>query len=261
MDQNIESFFRVAIGVVALVLLGVGGFLIFSDKAKSAFTALAFGFLLVVIVFLSKFKHFEAWGFKAETWDQKQVEAAALVDRLKLISDATSEQVALIAAKLGLWDSGLTNPELNALLTQVRKLLEAADVSKTRRDEILGPAYRRVELNYFFAAQRRVELVFKGIHESLEAARSAASSDQLSSINEKSVILQAEQRKFHQGVSALAIKSENPVGPIVSFVKQTSLFRDNHELTNDLSEIDLDLKFFKQNRTLRRPIDFSYLFR
>jgi hypothetical protein len=80
---------------------------------------------------MSKFKHVKGFGFDAETWDEKQVEAAQLVDQLSSISEGLSQQVALLASRIGFWVSGLSNPELAALLRQTTAQLQ---VTKTISD-------------------------------------------------------------------------------------------------------------------------------
>jgi hypothetical protein len=97
----------IAIGAIALLTLG--GVLALQDKTATAGAILGFGFLLVVLLLLAKFKRFKGFGFEAELWDQKQVEAAALVDKLTALATLASEQVALISAKRGMWDAGLSN--------------------------------------------------------------------------------------------------------------------------------------------------------
>ena|SRR5271166_3431027 len=151
--QRVANFI---ISIGAAGLLALGGYLGFLDRTASATAVLGFAFLLVVLLLLAKFKHIKGFGFEAEMWEEKQIEAAALVDRLTLLSEAVSEQMALIASKLGLWGGSLSNIELAELTEQVSRLLHAAGASTVRVSEILGPVYGRVELNYWSAAQRLV---------------------------------------------------------------------------------------------------------
>jgi transposase len=74
------------IAVAACILLAVGVGLAFSDRAASAGAAWGVGFLLVALLLISKFKRIKGFGFEAEMWEQKQAEAAALVDQLKSLS-------------------------------------------------------------------------------------------------------------------------------------------------------------------------------
>jgi uncharacterized membrane protein len=94
-----------------LRFLGVGLYVAIIDRATAATVLLSFGFLFVILLVLSKFKRFKGFGFEAEMWEEKQEQAAVLVERLTLLSATLSQQVALIAAKLGLWGSGLSFKE------------------------------------------------------------------------------------------------------------------------------------------------------
>ena len=137
-----EIFTYILTAILAVALIAAGIFLCCRSQPPRTTTVtavLSIGFLMLLLLHMSKFKHVQGFGFDAETWDEKQVEAAQLVDQLSSASEALSQQVALVASRLGLWGSGLTNPELADLLQQTRKTLEAAKIPKARRDEILSP--------------------------------------------------------------------------------------------------------------------------
>jgi hypothetical protein len=262
LEQPIESYFRFSIGALAVLLILIGGFIALTDKTRSAAAPLAFGLLLIAMVFLAKFRHFEFWGLKFETWDQKQVEAAELVDRLRLISDGTSEQVALLASKIGIWDSGFTNPQLQFQIDQIHALLVAANVSKLRQEEILDPVYRRVHLNLFFAAcqliqraieNRRAQLLDDSKNTTDPSGQSRTIADR--SANEKAL------RTFRDIQSELNQKGRNEAGRIsrlMTFARDS--LSNDAPLAKDLEEIKLDDDFFLSNRHLRRNIDFTYLY-
>src|SRR5262249_21640908 len=130
--------------------------------ARSVVALLSFGFLVLLLLHVSKFKHVNGFGFDAETWDEKQVEAAQLVDQLSSTSEALSQQVALLASRVGLWDAGLTNPELAALLQQTDKQLIANNktISASRRNAILVPIRVRVSANYWHAAVNIIDAAY-----------------------------------------------------------------------------------------------------
>jgi hypothetical protein len=92
---------NIIISVGAILLLSVGIHLAISDKVAAFTSILSFAFLFVVLLLLAKFKRIKGFGFEAEMWEEKQEEAAVLVERLTLLSTTVSQQVALIAAKLG----------------------------------------------------------------------------------------------------------------------------------------------------------------
>jgi hypothetical protein len=64
--------------VAAVALLFMGAVVAFRKTAKTATVAslLSIGFLTLVLLQISKFTHINGFGFEAETWDQKQIEAA-----------------------------------------------------------------------------------------------------------------------------------------------------------------------------------------
>src|SRR5580704_1090321 len=97
---DVETIGRLASATIVFLLLLAGAVALFylgyckvrDNQPASATAAMSFGFLLVAMLTLSQLKHFEAFGVKAETWDQKQIEAARLVDQLKEVSKATSQE-------------------------------------------------------------------------------------------------------------------------------------------------------------------------
>ena len=92
----------------AISLLAAGICLTVEDRTGSAATALSFGFLLVVMLLLAKFRRFKGFGFEAEMWEEKQAEAENLIERLKAISKAMVQQMAAYSANMGLVNLGAT---------------------------------------------------------------------------------------------------------------------------------------------------------
>jgi hypothetical protein len=90
------------IAVCGIVLFGVGAGLASTDCSAAATSAWGFAFLLMVMLLLSKFRRFKGFGFEAELWEQKQADAAALVDQMKSLSKLLSRQMASVAARLAL---------------------------------------------------------------------------------------------------------------------------------------------------------------
>jgi hypothetical protein len=78
---------QIVLIIFAVVLFGVGTYLFFRGNAVVGSAAMGFVFLFIVVLSLSKFKHVHGFGFEAETWDQKQVEAATLVEKLRTLGD------------------------------------------------------------------------------------------------------------------------------------------------------------------------------
>ncbi len=144
---------NVIITVSAIVLLTVGIYLSLIDKASAAVAPLGIGFLFVVLTLLAKFKRFKGFGFEAEMWEEKQTEAAVLVEQLTFLSRTVSQQVALFASKLGLWGSALTLPELAAVIDQTTALSDVVRIPTNERDIILEPVYKRVRSYYLHIAE------------------------------------------------------------------------------------------------------------
>jgi len=72
----------VSFGAFALLIVGI--YLAILDRsAPTIIAVLGTGFLFVVLLLLAKFKRFKGFGFEAEMWEEKQKEAAALVEDLK----------------------------------------------------------------------------------------------------------------------------------------------------------------------------------
>src|SRR4051794_2541030 len=146
MTMNYVS--NIIISVGAILLLSVGIHLAISDKVAAFTSILSFAFLFVVLLLLAKFKRIKGFGFEAEMWEEKQEEAAVLVERLTLLSTTVSQQVALIAAKLGLHNGGLTSKETVDLLNNTQEILNITNVPEEKADQILAPLYDRIETRF-----------------------------------------------------------------------------------------------------------------
>src|SRR5271166_95198 len=78
METAIYIITYVITALAALALIGIALSLVRrKDSSKATITAaLSFGFLVLLLLNMSKFKHVKGFGFEAETWDEKQVKAA-----------------------------------------------------------------------------------------------------------------------------------------------------------------------------------------
>jgi hypothetical protein len=243
-------FVSMIAGAVGLFYAGYKKIL--ADQQASATVALSFGFLLVVILTISQFKHVKGFGFEAETWDQKQVEAARLVDRLKILTEATAQELALIAARIGLYDSGFSIPELVDLLNKISHDLIESEIPPSRRQDILKPITDRIEFNYVSAAYLFVHQAFRKQHGLREGNVCRASDDQ-------SPLVAEDLQNLCKLNKEVATKQIRDAGPIISFVKMAKAIDNHKTLLDELGELETDLSFFRKNHTLRRQIDFNYL--
>ena len=235
--------------LAALALLGMG--IVLSrqkEGSKGAITAvLTFGFLVLLLLHMSKFKHVKGFGFDAETWDEKQVEAAKLVDQLSNMSEVLSQQIVLLSSRLGMWDSGLTTPELMDIYKQTEKQLEAASISKPRRDEILEPLRRRIVLGYWFTVRHLIDDAYVAQYHTMLAQGQTA----------KAAEEQTERVNVVEAIPLDTFLAAGSFDPVISVVRASKLFTAPDTLLKNLAELNDDLKYFIVNRDLRRRIEPS----
>lgn len=84
----IEAVANCIIAFGAVILLGVGIFLAVIDRPAAS--VLGFAYLFLVLLLLAKFKRFKGFGVEMEMWEQKQEEAATIVENLKEASQRLS---------------------------------------------------------------------------------------------------------------------------------------------------------------------------
>jgi hypothetical protein len=89
-DEVMQLISNSIISAGAALLLVIGIYLVATDKPAQSSAALGFAFLYVVLLLLAKFKRFKGFGFEAEMWEQKQEEAAAIIENLKEASTRIS---------------------------------------------------------------------------------------------------------------------------------------------------------------------------
>lgn len=253
---------QVIVVIFACVLFAFATSLFRKKATTAATSAMTFVFLFIIVLSVSKFRHFNGWGFEAETWDQKQIEAAVLVDRLKSMTEATSGQVALLASKLGLWESGLSNPQLADLLKQTRQILDQAEVAGSEQEVILEPLYNRITTNYASAAYALVDRALAQRLSSLQAERSAAitaqKADYVSKLTQEIAAADKELQELRSG--QLSYMNPTGIGALIAKLKTTSSLAGNTNLLDELTNIQIDVAFFESNRTLRRRIDWAYVY-
>jgi hypothetical protein len=96
----IEAVANCIITFGAVILLGVGISLAVIDRPGPAASVLGFAFLFLVLLLLAKFKRFKGFGFEAEMWEQKQEEAAVVLENLKEASAGISDVKDLIRSTI-----------------------------------------------------------------------------------------------------------------------------------------------------------------
>ncbi|MGV7120313.1 hypothetical protein [Sphingopyxis sp. 550A] len=97
---------RVLFALVGIACLTFGFVFIFDEKITSASAVFAIGFFSFLYSNLARFKRFKGLGFEAELWEDKQREAADLIDRLKNVVAIYSREVVMAQVMRGRWSSG-----------------------------------------------------------------------------------------------------------------------------------------------------------
>lgn len=256
--SNMEYLDNAILVSGTVVLLGVGIYLALRSNAKSASVVFAAMTVFLVLLVGTRYKHIKTPGFEADAWEQEQIEAAVLIKRLSGMSEALSREIALIASRLGFFDSSLSNPQLASMLDQTQAMLEASDIPVSKQDELLKPLIDRIEENYFFAAQQLVDkAIMTKIQDMTGKAQHATSEDERNSLNMAITSLDQKRREFGENAFKQFTNSKT-IEPIISFVRSSNELEQRDALLNELTELDTDLKYFIANRKLRRNIDLNY---
>ena len=94
---------RVLFVIVGLAFLGTCLYLIYLEKVTEAAVVFSLGFLSFIYANVSRFKRFKGLGFEAELWDDKQKEAADLIERLREVVSIYTREVILGKVTAGRW--------------------------------------------------------------------------------------------------------------------------------------------------------------
>lgn len=111
--ENVKTFVkwllynweRVLFAIVGLAFLGTCFYLIYLEKVTEATAVFGLGFLSFIYANVSRFKRFKGLGFEAELWEDKQKEAADLIERLREVVSIYTREVILGKLTAGRWDS------------------------------------------------------------------------------------------------------------------------------------------------------------
>lgn len=233
------------IAFCAIVLFGVGIGLAFTDRSAVAISSWGMAFLLTVLLLLSKFKHFKGFGFEAELWEQKQAEAAEIVDQMKSLSKLVSWQVSSMAARIGMWDSAFSMSELAQILDDLREHLKAIKISSHEIEESLQPIHQRIAVAYLREARHEVS-------RAIEMASDALQSDLGSSDAKRSHMAQSMTQTLVDEQERFNLVSQVSIGPLIQFVSHSKIINQKKELIDALAELDCDLKHYMTYKSFRR---------
>ncbi len=101
----VANWERVLFAIVGLVLLGGSLKLIYVEKVTEAAVVFGLGFLSFIYANVARFKRFKGLGFEAELWEDKQKEAADLIERLREMVSIYSREMVLGKIKAGRFSS------------------------------------------------------------------------------------------------------------------------------------------------------------
>ncbi len=148
------------------------------------------------------------------------------------------------------------------LVDQTRRLLDAAEVSRDKQDEIMAPLYQRVELNYWNAAYG---LLSKSLRHKMEATRQSAppgsSRDPAYEENTNLIHVIDHDQQLLDGVSYDPLRRESSFSDLVVLSGQLLSFKEDDAVRAEMNEIHLDFNHFKEHHSFRRDIDLSPLYR
>jgi len=257
--MDIDIFIRFVIIFLILSLFTVAAYLFLSGQWKGGTSAMLFVVILVFVLTISKYKQFRFFNvLEAEMWSEKQEQAAKVIDRMEVLSLATSKQLALLTSKLGLWDAGLTNPETADLLENVRKILETTPTTKQERENTLAPLYWRIHLNYVGAAYQMIDSALKRAREQLESPRRSDDAGVAQNARDRIQRIEGAIQKVRSSYSVKTMTEQKSIKPLLEFVRNSPLSSDE-ALLKELNEIEIDMQYFDANGQLRRRIDWRYL--
>lgn len=137
--MQMDTFVRILLLALAVALFGGGYYLSIEDKSAAAGLTYAAAIFAMIFAFLSRFKRFKGLGVEAEMWEDKQAEAADLIDRLRKLTAATAKPIFSIAPRMGRWDSALPRQEAHEVITKLDDVLEEAEVPPEQIEELKRP--------------------------------------------------------------------------------------------------------------------------
>jgi hypothetical protein len=99
----VTNWERILFVIVGLALLGTSLTLIYQEKVTEAAAVFGLGFLSFIYANVARFKRFKGLGFEAELWEDKQKEAADLIERLREVVSIYTREVILGKVTAGRW--------------------------------------------------------------------------------------------------------------------------------------------------------------
>ncbi len=101
--QAFEWGERFVFSIIGLGLIAWALRLIYIGQITDAGIVFGLGFLSSIYANVARFKRFKGLGFEAELWEDKQKEAADLIERLREVVSIYTREVILLKVKAGRW--------------------------------------------------------------------------------------------------------------------------------------------------------------
>lgn len=124
-----DNVVRWAVFVAAMILIALATVLAFRDQVLAGSACFVMAAMLLVFVFISRFKKFSGLGFSGELWNDKQKEAEELIGRLSQMSFAYARPLISLAAFVGRMTSGFNRTERFQLVETVTRSMRANGAS------------------------------------------------------------------------------------------------------------------------------------
>lgn len=158
-DNEFGPAIRNSLFIISCALVVVGIFLAWFDKTASAVACFSASIIYLMLALLSRFRRFKGFGIEAEMWEQKQEEAAKIVEQLRDFAAQSSKVTVTelmagaflgglsLSQRLNLYDElmaklegmGLTDTQLNSVRQGWRAVIDCLYITKVRT--LLGPKF------------------------------------------------------------------------------------------------------------------------
>jgi hypothetical protein len=256
-----EKFYRFVLCLGSMLLFALGAYLAYEDKVGSATTVFGSAIVCTIFVYLTRFKTFKGFGIQAELWEDKQIEAAKLIDSLKPMTNELGRLLITIAARMGRCNSAMNRAEMLEITENIERLLKALGVTAPEIEKTKEEYYR---LTIFDIARPIIESVSQALQEIMKDIDKKLSETQRrgpinpddsewnSLINKKSAI-ESEIKEVR------SLNSEIKVELLYdSLIKRINVSRQlNDEQKRKLIDSNMDfledLRYFIDKKRVRRP--------
>ena len=232
----------------------------FNGLTAEAIATYAAGVLALIFAFLARFKKFKGLGIEAELWEDKQEEAADLIEKLKGLTVAVAEPLISISSRMGRWNVHFERREHFEFIRRIEEALlrngmepEAVETMKREWHRFnaidLGHPIFNAILKALGSKRETMEKRMNAISKPMGEAEKKIQDDLLSELRSID-----DGRKQLEGVffgpefGESGKKFDTWLKNTVAFTdeeKQQLLLANHEELA--------DLRYYEEHRKFRRP--------